>query len=386
MYINRLTSMTQKVKQGKVCIVSHKPPAYSETFIKAHLNNLPVETRFFHGQRFPVYEGNNTPVLPNSFYDQLQRKILKKLFRQHGTQRDHKIFQQILFQEQVNVVLAEYGMSGIAVLPVCKNSKIPLVVHFHGYDAYDQRILRKYQNIYQELFREASAIIVVSQDMKQQLLQLGATPEKLYYNPYGVDLSLFRQAKPAQNPPHFIAVGRFVDKKAPHFTIKAFNEVAKQYPEARLYMVGNGFLLKKCQRLVKSLKLSQQVEFLGACSHEQVALKMQQARAFVQHSIRTKYGDSEGTPVAVLEASASALPIIATRHAGIKDVVIEKETGLLCEEGEVKAMARNMLKVIQSPQLAQQLGKAGRERIKKYFSLETSIKNLWEILTSVAQK
>lgn len=371
---------------SKIGIISNKPPTYSETFITAHLKKLPTNTLFFYGRWFPLYNENHQPIHQNSLSDQIQRQFLKKVFRQQSTQRDRKTLQQLLIKEQLDVVLAEYGMTGAAVLPVCQKSQIPLVVHFHGYDAYDQRILRKYQNIYQELFREAGAIIVVSQDMKQQLLQLGATPEKLYYNPYGVDLSLFRQAKPAQNPPHFIAVGRFVDKKAPHLTIMAFNQVAKQYPEAKLYMVGSGFLLKKCQRLVKSLQLSQQVEFLGACSHEEVALKMQQARAFVQHSVRAKSGDSEGTPVAVLEASASTLPVIATRHAGIKDVVMDNETGLLCEEGEVEVMARNMLQVIQSPQLAQQLGKAGRERIQKYFSLETSLKNLWEILTSVAQK
>lgn len=372
-----------QTKISKVCIISNKPPTYSETFIKAHLSNLPTKILFFYGRWFPLYDENDQPIHQNSLLNKIQRQFFKKVFRQQSTQRDRETFQQFLTQEKLDVVLAEYGMAGAAVLPVCQKTKTPLVVHFHGYDAYDQRILKKYQNIYRELFAEASAIIAVSQDMKQQLLQLGASPEKVHYNPYGVNLSIFQQANPAQNPPNLIAVGRFVNKKAPHITILAFNEVVKQYPEARLYMIGNGLLLKKCQKLVKSLKLSHQVKFLGACSHEEVANRMQQARAFVQHSVRTKHGDSEGTPVAVLEASASGLPVISTRHAGIKDVVVDKQTGLLCEEGEIEAMAMNMLQVIASPQLAQQLGKQGHERIQQYFSLERSINGLWKILSAV---
>jgi len=375
--------MKQFQNVSKICIISNKPPAYSETFIKAHLENIPADSLFFYGRWFPKFNQNNHCILPNHISDKIQRQIIKKIFKEQSTQRDRETFKQILIQQKIDVVLAEYGMTGAAILPVCQKNNIPLVVHFHGYDAYDKRIIRPYRNSYRHLFKEASASIAVSHDMKQQLLQLGAYPEKLYYNPYGVNLSIFKQVKPDQNPANFIAVGRFVNKKAPHLTIMAFKKVAEQCPNAKLHMIGTGLLLKKCQKLVNSLNLNQQVEFLGACSHEQVAARMQQARAFVQHSVRTKYGDSEGTPVAVLEASASGLPVIATRHAGIKDVIIEQETGLLCDEGDIDQMATNMLQVIQSPDLAQKLGKAGRQRIRKDFSLDKSINGLFNIINQV---
>ena len=112
---------------------------------------------------------------------------------------------------------------------------------------------------------------------------------------------------------------------------------------------------------------------------EQLAL-MESARAFVQHSVEAPSGDAEGTPVAVLEAGASGLPVVATRHAGIPDVVIEGKTGLLVEEHDVAGMADAMLRLIDDPPLAANLGAAARDHVRAHFSMERSIDRLWRII------
>lgn len=70
--------------------------------------------------------------------------------------------------------------------------------------------------------------------------------------------------------------------------------------------------------------------------------------------------DSEGTPVAILEACASGLPVVATRHAGIKDVILHGETGFLIEEGDVHGVAEYMVQLLEDPELAERLGRSGR--------------------------
>jgi glycosyltransferase involved in cell wall biosynthesis len=84
--------------------------------------------------------------------------------------------------------------------------------------------------------------------------------------------------------------------------------------------------------------------------------------------------------VAVLEASASGLPVVATRHAGIPDVVIHEKTGLLVEEGDVDGMAESMIRLAKDPDLAYRLGRAGRARIEAEFTLDKSMTNLWRII------
>ncbi|NQT92949.1 MAG: glycosyltransferase family 4 protein, partial [Lentisphaerae bacterium] len=98
------------------------------------------------------------------------------------------------------------------------------------------------------------------------------------------------------------------------------------------------------------------------------------------HSVRSPDGDCEGTPVAVLEAGASGLPVVAKKHAGIKDVVISGETGILVDEFDVRGMSRAMLELARDPGKAGVLGANARERIVSEFSQEQRLGRLAEIL------
>jgi glycosyltransferase involved in cell wall biosynthesis len=171
-----------------------------------------------------------------------------------------------------------------------------------------------------------------------------------------------------------------VEKKAPHLLILAFSEVHRQRPDAQLRIIGDGPLLPFCRELVRQLRLGDSVEFLGVQPHERVQVEMRRSRGFAQHSIVASSGDSEGTPVAVMEASASGLPVIATDHAGIPDVVVDGVTGFLVDEGDVFAMASSMLKLVEDPMLAQRMGRAGRARVEQQFSQQISLERIWAII------
>ena len=268
-------------------------------------------------------------------------------------------------------------------MKACTDLDLPLVVHFHGHDAYRLSILDGVGQDYPEMFERAAAIVAVSRHMENQLLGLGVPRDKLHYNIYGVDLNLFRGASPGGSPPIFVFVGRFVDKKAPYLTLLAFRSVVRAVPDARLVMIGDGYLRNCCEQLARAYGCYDNVEFLGPCSHQEVAVTMRGARAYVQHSLRANDGNSEGTPLSILEAGSSGLPVVSTCHAGIPDVVVHGRTGLLVEEGDVDGMAENMLNLAQSPELASQMGKAARDRIRNHFSMESSIGGLWSIVQSV---
>jgi glycosyltransferase involved in cell wall biosynthesis len=171
-----------------------------------------------------------------------------------------------------------------------------------------------------------------------------------------------------------------VEKKAPQHTIAAFAEVVRLRPDARLRMIGDGPLLAECRALATALGVAEAVEFLGVQPPEAVQREMRGARGFVQHSVEASNGDREGTPVGVLEAGASALPVIATRHGGIPEVVVDGETGLLVDEHDVSGMARHMLTLAASPDLAGRMGQLARARVERCFSLAGSLERLWSII------
>jgi colanic acid/amylovoran biosynthesis glycosyltransferase len=283
---------------------------------------------------------------------------------------------------RVQAVLAEYGTTGVVLMDACHSLGLPLIVHFHGYDASVREVLARNVKSYSKMFRQAGAIIAVSRAMQQKLIALGAPHEKVHYNPCGIDTAKFSGADPGSAPPILIAVGRFVEKKAPQVTLTAFSEVHRRRPEARLHMIGDGPLLDKCRELAKILAIAHVVNFLGEQPQTVVQEAMRGARCFVQHSVEAPNGDCEGTPVAILEAGATGLPVVATRHGGIPDVVIEGETGVLVDERDLEGMTEGMLRLIDDPELARRLGQGARHRVETHFSKQTSDDHLFGIIRS----
>jgi len=199
--------------------------------------------------------------------------------------------------------------------------------------------------------------------------------------PYGPNDKFF-DITPAYNCNTFFGIGRFVDKKAPYLTLLAFREVLEKAPDAKLIIGGDGILLNTCRNIMKAYDIDKSVSFPGILKPEETIMFMKNSLAFVQHSVIADSGDSEGTPVGVLEASAAALPVISTYHAGIPDVIINNETGILVNEYDIHAMAAGMIKLIEDKALAKSMGLAGRERIKNHFSMDKYISTLRNVINS----
>lgn len=370
--------MTPSSQAPKICVVSPARDARSETFIQAHVEKLPAQVELLYGGFFPQYYGDGKSLVER--VPRVERGLRRRINHAQEIDLAKLALTRFLREEQVTAILAEYGPTGVALADVARDAGVPLVVHFHGYDASMHDVLAQHAKTYPALFESAAAIVAVSQAMKKRLVSLGAAPGKVHYNPCGVDCELFRAVDAGASPPVFLAVGRFVDKKGPHLTLLAFAKVHAALPEARLRMIGDGPLWGVCQDLARVLGIADAVSFLGPQSHDVVQDEMRRARAFVQHSVEAASGDCEGTPVAVLEAGASALPVVATRHAGIPDVVIEERTGLLVDERDVDGMAAGMLRLAREPALAADLGRNARNRIEANFSMRRSIDNLWSII------
>ena len=282
-------------------------------------------------------------------------------------------------------MLIEFGNVAVGAMDACRQLALPMTVHFHGYDVYSQPMLEQYGSRYGQLFDQAGALVAPSRAMRDALLRLGAPEEKTHYVPCGVDLARFDAGAPDRSPPTFVAVGRFVEKKAPHLTISAFAAVHRRHPEARLRMIGDGRLRGPCEDLAVGLGVGGAVTFLGWQPHEVVAREVRRARAFVQHSLVASDGNSEATPQSIMEASASGVPVVATRHAGIPEGVVEGETGFLVDERDVHGMARHMEELLVEPALAAEMGRAGRRFVEAHFAIDATIARLWDVLYATAR-
>jgi glycosyltransferase involved in cell wall biosynthesis len=213
---------------------------------------------------------------------------------------------------------------------------------------------------------------------------LGAEEGKIFRHVYGVDVPGQELIPLSTRKQQILFVGRFVEKKAPYLLLMAFRKVLDALPYTKLAMVGDGPLMPLCQQLVRALQLQENVVFLGSCSHAEILkMMLQDAFLYVQHSITASDGDKEGTPVAIIEACMSGLPVVATRHAGIPDVVRDGETGWLVEELDINQMAEYIIKMVSAPDLAQQMGENAADYARTYFTTSVRLEALRDCLHKV---
>ena len=359
----------------RICIITTNKGAYSETFIRNHIEQLPFEKSILYGGLSVFSDWDTERPLLNPYLERLIDKVAPHSAALLTTKR----LASFLKKRKIQLVLAEFGPVGERVLDACLRTKIPLVVHFHGDDAHAERYATQY-NEYEQLANHATAAIGVSHPMIDRLASLGFPAEKLHYIPYGIDTAYFSVGNPQIANPHFVAVGRFVDKKAPYLLLLAFSQALKEVPDATLTFIGTGPLWISCKALAKSLQISSQVNFRGVCTPDEVRQCMQQSRAFLMHSITPETGEKEGTPLSILEASASGLPVISTMHAGIPEAVVHGKTGFLVEEGDTKGMAAHIVALAQDPARAKQMGEAGRKHIENQYNLAQQIDKLAQIV------
>ena len=376
-----------------ILIVSPAKIGLTETFIRAHIDQLYGNVFYLYGwdldfktqsgiSLVELYRPGSSvltklkSLLPHFIYFRLLQKSKKNYTKQ-------ALISRYLQEHHIDVVLAEYGTSGSFITPICKSLNLPLLVHFHGFDASRTDILNTFKKGYQFMFSYATKIIVVSHAMRQSLIRQGCPETKLLINTYGPHPD-YLNIKPDNNSNYIISVGRHTYKKAPYLTILTFQKVLEQQPHLKLKMIGDGELFDVSKKLVKSLGLENNIILLGALERKKIIKHLQSAFLFVQHSIVAYNGDSEGTPVGIIEAMAAGLPVVSTRHAGIPDVVIENETGFLVDEGDITAMAKKILTLVDNRDLTGSFGKKGNERILSEFTLQKHLETINRLIEEIS--
>lgn len=176
-----------------------------------------------------------------------------------------------------------------------------------------------------------------------------------------------------RRPPTVLYVGRLRTRKAVAVLLEAFLEVRRRMPEARLVVVGDGEQRPSLEERKRHLGFGEEVQFTGAVPREAIAGFYARADVYCLPSLY------EGFPVAILEAMAAALPVVATTVSGIPEAVLPERTGLLVEPEDVAGLAEALVRLLGDPALARAYGEAGRTFLAERFSIEAVTREYLEL-------
>lgn len=246
-----------------------------------------------------------------------------------------------------------------------------LAVAFRGADT-TKYVARRGPRVYGRTFREARLLLPVCDFLARRLERLGAPAERIVVHRTGIDLARWpfrerRQARPG--PLRVVSVGRLIEKKGIAQVLRALRLLADRGVEAEYRVFGDGPLRQPLAGLAAEAGLSAQVRFEGRCGQEKVREGLDRADVLVAASVTAADGDEEGIPNVLKEAMASGLPVVATRHAGIPELVEDGVSGWLVPERDEPALAEALGRLAAEPGRWPAMGRAGRAKVEREYDI-----------------
>ena len=350
----------------------------SESFIHRSYSHFTKLNPIYigHDIRGPIPDGTNAIRL-GEFHGLLGETG----FKQFG----HVSLQllQRLKQEKPALIHAHFGKSGAYALPLAKALNIPLVITYHGGDATKHSntknsFIRVYNRRRQKLWREAALILPVSKFIANELKKHGCPPSKMQVHYNGVDPSKFFQSNKEKI---ILFAGRWVEKKGIDTLIHALTLLKDDLNGWSIRLLGEGPLKQELTHTLDAAGVS--AELPGWVDAEEMPKHFAKSSIVCIPSKRASSGDAEGLPMVCIEAQLSACAVVATRHAGIPECILNNETGYLVEENDHIALANRLKDLLRSSETITKFGQNGEINSKKMFDLQKQSKSLETILSNV---
>ena len=258
---------------------------------------------------------------------------------------------------------------------------IPLVTTFYGVDISRLPKHQIWRQRYTTLFEMGRAFCVEGPHMAQCLRDLGCPGTKIKIIRIGVPVQEFQNNRTESPLAHdsgrvnILFVGLTKEKKGAVYAIQSFFAAAKASPQSiHLHIIGDGHYRSIVERAIKKTGAGSLVTLYGMVDVVDYRRLLTTMDIVLAPSITARSGDTEGgAPVTLIEAQASAIPVVATTHCDIPDVVIHGTTGLLAPEKNVAALTQNLLTLIASAPLRRTMGLAGQRHVRRQHDIATQV-------------
>lgn len=331
-----------------------------------------------HSDRFPV---DDVEIIPRPRNNPLRHGWLKFVKRRPPIvyRGEYQMLASLLHRRGADLMHIYFGHTGVHLLPFIERWDKPCVVSFHGADVAMKTDIRDYNLKLRSLFRSVPLVFARCNSLADRLAELGCPRDRLRLTRTGLPLQDFpylRREAPADGRWNLMQACRLIPKKGVATTLCAFAIFQKTFPKAELYLAGKGPLQAHLEALAAELGIAAKVHFLGFLSQSDLRELYAKSHLFIHPSETPPDRNQEGIPNSILEAMATGLPVLGTRHGGIPEAVEHGRNGLLVEERDFEALANAMKEVARSGNAFREMGLLGSERVVAEFEIGAQVRQL----------
>jgi colanic acid/amylovoran biosynthesis glycosyltransferase len=324
-----------------------------------------------HADSFPF---DNLRVLRKPRTRALRRLWQKQILRRPITIYRSEALRmvEILGEIGAQVLHVYFGHIGVFLLPLLEICPVPVIVSFHGADAGIDLDKPTHRAMTRRVFDLATLLLVRSESLTEPLIRLGADPGKIRLHRTGIpfdEIPFAQRSAPTDGAWHCVQACRLIAKKGLATTLRAFADFQRDYPQATLTIAGEGPQLAELQTLATTLDIAERVQFPGFLPQSELRALYARSHFFMHPSETGPDGDQEGVPNSMLEAMASGLPVVATKHGGISEALAYGASGWLVPERDHTALAQGLLTLARDPARYAQMSAAAAARVSEAFDL-----------------
>jgi colanic acid/amylovoran biosynthesis glycosyltransferase len=286
-----------------------------------------------------------------------------------------------------DILQCHYGTIGLAGL-FAKNVGISgkLCTVFHGFDL-SRYLTDSNENPYRKLLQQGNLFLPISNLWRDKLIQLHCEPGRIIVHHMGIDLDKFAYTEKnitTGDTIKILTVGRLTEKKGHRYALEAIAKIIARRPNIEFLIAGDGPLRDELTALTRKLNIEKQVCFLGPLQQNEISALYQQAHIFLLPSVTAADGDQEGIPVVLMEAQACGLPVVATLHSGIPELVADGKSGFLVPERDADRVTEALEHLIKNPHLWKEMGRHGRDIVQQQYNIKTLNQNLAKIFQNLS--
>jgi colanic acid/amylovoran biosynthesis glycosyltransferase len=293
-----------------------------------------------------------------------------------------------LTKRRYDVVHAHFGENGILGMALGEMGLLsgPLVTSFYGYDL-TSYLRHQGPASYSRLFTRGQLFLPLSEDFRRRLARVGCPQDRTTIHRLGIDTTRFGFAArrtASDGVLRLVTVARLVEKKGVEYAIRAVATLIRSGRQVHHTVLGTGPLHESLARLVQDLNLQEHVQLAGAMLQPDVIRILSNAHLLVAPSVVASNGDEEGTPTAIIEGMALGLPVVATNHSGIPELVEDNISGRLVPERDVNALAEAIAHLADHSDRWPGMGEAGRRRVLALHDIDKLNDSLVELYRRLA--
>jgi len=332
-------------------------------------------------------------IVANCYRDRLCGLRLLNAFRRGKKPRLLRLIYLatlILRNGPYDIVHCQFGPLGLKALYLRKLGVLSgrVITSFRGCDV-SMYLHECGDDVYKELFKEGDCFLPNCDYFKRRIIKLGCEEEKIIVHRSGIDCEKFffsPRQRDGDGRTRIVTVGRLVEKKGIEYGIRAVAKVSMVNRNVEYSIIGDGPLRAALQELILALDVNRVVKLLGHRDQREIIEVVGRSHIFIAGSVTAKSGDQDAPVNTLKEAMAMGLPVIATQHGGIPELVEDGVSGFLVPERDADALGDRLAHLIEHPEIWPEMGRAGRRVVEEHYDMKKLNDELVSIYEAILKR